>query len=98
MPIHDLRCKRCEQIELDVPVRDRPYPVCSQCGGERDWVPSKMRTDSWGQSRYFTSLDMTFDSKSSLKAYMKKAGIVEAGDAVGGARNQDHFKGTVYSR
>jgi len=97
MPIHDLRCKRCEQIELDVVVHDRPYPRCT-CGGERDWVPSKMRTDSWGQSRYFKSLDMTFDSKSSLKAYMKKEGIIEAGDRQGGARNEDHYKGTVYSR
>jgi hypothetical protein len=33
-----------------------------------------------------------------LKAYMKKNGILEAGDRVGGARNSDGFKGTVYSR
>lgn len=97
-PIHDLRCKACQRLELDVVVGDRPYPVCPECNGERDWVPSKLTTDEWGQSRYFKSLDMEFQSKSDLKAYMRKNGVREAGDKVGGARNEDGFKGTVYSR
>ena len=98
MPIHDLRCKSCDQLELDVVVHDRPYPPCERCGGERDWVPARLTTDEWGQSRYFKSLDMEFRHKSDLRAYMKKNHIREAGDRVGGSRNEDGFKGTVFSR
>lgn len=97
-PIHDLRCRRCERLELDVAVGDRPYPACPECGGDRDWVPSRLNTDEWGQSRFIRSLDREFSSKSELKAYLKANGAYEAGDKVGGARNEDRFKGTVYSR
>lgn len=88
-PIHDLLCQN-GHIEENVPVVDRPYPAC-KCGAERDWMPTKVTTHEWGQSRYYRSLDRTFGSKSELKQYMKEHHAIEAGDKVGGARNTDHL-------
>lgn len=92
MPIHDLRCKRCGLLEVDVVVSERPYPRCPSCGGERDWQPSKVTTHEWGQSRYFKSLDRAFSSRSELRSYMRENQCEEAGDKVGGARNEDHLR------
>lgn len=96
-PLHDLRCKSCMRVEIDVVVFERPYPECPECGGPRDWVPSRLNTDEWGQSRFIASLDREFDSKSALRAYRKANGLLEAGDRVGGARNEDRLRGTVFS-
>lgn len=90
MPVHDLLCT-AGHIEENVPVRGRPYPPC-RCGAPRDWMPTKCNTDEWGQSRYFKSLDRTFGSKSELRQYMKEHHAQEAGDKVGGARNEDHLR------
>lgn len=96
-PIHDLRCKACARLELDVVVGDRPYPECPECGGERDWSPARVNTDLWGQSRVIASLDREFGSRSDLRRYMKENGLQEAGDKVGGARNEDRMRGTIFS-
>lgn len=96
-PIHDLRCTVCKRLELDVRVCERPYPECPECGGERDWVPAKVSTDEWGQSRFIASLDREFSSRSELRSYMRSEGLLEAGDKVGGARNEDRLRGTVFS-
>jgi len=96
MPIHDLRCVACGKVEVDQIVFDRPYPLCT-CGGDRDWVPAKMTTDSWGGPRFVNGIDRYFDSRSDLKAYMRKNGVLEAGDRVGGARNNDGMKKTHFS-
>lgn len=96
-PVHDLRCKACQRMELDVIVFERPYPECPECGGARDWVPARLNTDEWGQSRFIASLDREFASKADLRAYQKANGLLEAGDKVGGARNEDRLRGTVFS-
>ena len=92
MPIHDLRCTRCKLLEVDVIVSERPYPRCPACDGERDWVPAKVVTQEWGQSRYFKSLDKSFSSRSEFRKYLKANHCEEAGDKVGGARNEDHLR------
>lgn len=96
-PVHDLRCKACQRMELDVIVFERPYPECPECGGARDWVPARVNTDEWGQSRFIKSLDLEFGSKGELRSYMKSNGLLEAGDKVGGARNEDRLRGTVFT-
>ena len=101
MIIHDLRCKHCGNIAINVPCVRRPdgaFPVCPRCGGERTWIPAKLNTDIWGSGQYVTSLDREFGSKSELKSYLRENGLQEAGDRVGGARNASHLGlGKVYS-
>jgi DNA-directed RNA polymerase subunit RPC12/RpoP len=97
MPIHDLRCVRCEEIEENVSVYRENYPKCPSCGGKRTWVPAKMTTDSWGGPRWVNGIDRYFDSRSDLKSYLKRNGVLEAGDAVGGARNNDGMKRSHFS-
>lgn len=45
MPVHDLKCAACDEVERDVLCR-RPsaggqgvLPPCPKCGGDRTWVP-----------------------------------------------------------
>jgi hypothetical protein len=84
--IHDLRCLRCDRIETDVVVEGEAFPECGRCGGERDWIPSQVRTDIWGAPTYIRSLDQEFGSRSELRSYLKQNGLEEAGDKVNGAR------------
>ena len=95
--IHDLRCLSCDRIETDVVVEGEEFPECGLCGGKRDWVPTQVRTDIWGQPTYVKSLDMEFGSKGELRSYLKAHGLQEAGDKVNGARtfrSPDPPKGT----
>lgn len=93
MPIHDLICGRCANIELDVAVVAGRYPKCKECGGKQKWFPSKVNVDAWGGPTYVASMDKTYDSKSSLKAELKRLGLEPAGDRVGGARTETYRKG-----
>lgn len=86
MPIHDLACDACDTFLENVPVVSGAFPACESCGREMRWVPTKMNTDEWGQSRYIKSLDREFSSKGELRRYLKKNNLMEAGDPVGGAR------------
>ena len=90
MIIHDLRCLSCGTVEPDVPCESGRYPSCV-CGGARTWVPTRFNTDITGGPIYMRSLDREFDSKSSLRSYLKENGLQEAGDKVGGARNESHL-------
>jgi len=95
--LHDLRCTTCEAEELDVPIVGGVFPPCD-CGGKREWIPRRFATDITGGPFHSTSLDREFDSKSSLRAYLKQNGLQEAGDRVGGARNESHLRlGKSYS-
>jgi len=90
--IHDLRCLACGAVEQDVLVPSNDaFTLCPLCGGERDWVPAKLNTDAWGSPQYVASLDREFASKSDLRKHLKENGLQEAGDRVGGARNESHL-------
>lgn len=96
MIVHDLRCKHCNEVEENVlcaadQVSKGKFPPCSKCRGNRTWVPARINTDLWGQSTYVASLDREFGSKSELRAHLKANGLSEAGDRVGGARNESHL-------
>lgn len=99
--IHDLRCIQCDIIYEDVHcVSGQPFPRSPCCQAEQRWVPSKLNTDITGGPVYYKSLDREFASKSELKGYLKSKGLSEAGDKVGGARNESHLnlgKGFSYS-
>jgi hypothetical protein len=105
MPIHDLRCDRCGRIDQDVALRGTRR--CPSCGRKMTIDFSRWRTvntDIWGHPQYIASMpgegprgDGTF-SRSELKAWMRTNGMREAGDRVGGARNEEHLHlGKSYS-
>ena len=89
--IHDLRCKGCDAEFPDQVVDPNDFPACPLCGGERTWVPAGFATDTWGSPRYIASLDQEFGSRSELRAHLRAHGLEEAGDRVGGARNESHL-------
>jgi len=84
--ILDLVCGLCGNEQEDVAIEGDLYPPC-RCGGEMDWLPSKLNTDIWGQEKYIQSLDITTD-KSGLRKYLKDHDLSECGDRVGGARTE----------
>ena len=100
MAILDIRCPKCERRELDAVVFNLEYPQCDECQvvmqptWERGMCAS---TPEWGQSQFFNGVDQHFESRSEKKRWLKENNYEEAGDSVGGARNNDGFKGTKFS-
>jgi hypothetical protein len=93
--LHDLRCENGHETH-DVLVSAGCFPACAICNQPMRpdysrWTRG-LATDSWGGPRYFTSLDETFASRSELKAHLKRMGWMEAGDKVGGARNEEQLR------
>lgn len=91
MILRDLYCPGCDKTERDQFIEDEEYPPCGRCGKRmKNWI-TKVNTDTWGGPQYHPALDMHFASKSDLRKYMKERKLVEAGDKVGGARNEDYL-------
>lgn len=90
MPIYVFACDPCG-VELP----EGLYPLdhhkpCKQCGNPMLKVPQTFHADAWGGPKHIQSLDQSFDSKSDLRKELRRQGLSEAGDPVGGARNEDH--------
>lgn len=89
--LRDLNCPSCDRTRRDVLVEGESYPKC-RCGARmKNWI-TKVNADAWGGPQYHPALDRTFSSKSELRAYMKSRNLMECGDRVGGARNEDYLK------
>jgi hypothetical protein len=91
MPIYVFACDPCgvEYLEAVYPMgHEEP---CKHCGKPMLKVPQTFHADAWGGPKYVQSLDQSFDSKSELRSEMKRQGLSEAGDPVGGARNESHL-------
>lgn len=104
MPIHDLRCRSCGDIERNVwTATDGRYTPCV-CGGERTWVPFVANTDCYGSTKTSEILyedvgkPATYSSRRELERKMKRIGFDPCGDKVGGARNDDGYRGTSFSK
>ncbi len=103
MPIHDLRCKSCDAIETNVLVSVNQYGWCQKCGGPRTWVPFVPMTDVYGSTKTSEVLyedigkPATYSSRRELEKKMSRLGYSPCGDSVGGARNNDGYKGTSFS-
>jgi hypothetical protein len=78
-------------VEPDVATQAGCYTPCPFCGGARTWLPTRVNTDIWGGSKFVKSLDKEFSGKDELRRYLKDTGLEEAGDRVGGARNEGHI-------
>ena len=91
---HDLRCQKCGEVESNVYYEKGETPAC-KCGGKRgpDFATFKINTPEWGGSKFITSLDRTFDSRSELNAYLKANNLQQApsADRHHGARNESHL-------
>ena len=100
MPTFDFYCKRCDVYKHDsffMPGEEHIQP-CIMCDGDMEKLPSLFSTPEYGGPRYSVAADQTFSSRSEEKAYWKANGFTEAGDKVGGARNEDHLNlGKVFS-
>lgn len=96
MILRDLYCPGCDREKRDVFV-DGDYPICD-CGTRmRNWI-TQINADIWGGPQYHPALDKYFSTKGDLKKYMKEHRLVEAGDPVGGSRNEDYLRlGKRYS-
>jgi len=96
----DLRCHDCGEIYWGVACEYRKYGNCGNCGGELEitWegrqAPS---TDVYGSPQYSDASGQLHTSQREKIKYMREWGYEEAGDKVGGARNEHRIKGTGYS-
>lgn len=103
MPMHDLRCKVCDVVRENVFVRGTSYPPCPSCGGETTWVPFVFATDCYGSTKTSQILyedvgrPATYSSRRELESKMKRIGFDPCGDKVGGARNEDGYRGRSFS-
>jgi hypothetical protein len=85
-------------------VRDGAYGDCAKCGSPMTWTPFVFATDVFGCEKIDNVLceapgvPLRGSSSSERRRKMAKRGYIEAGDRVGGARNQDGFKGTIFSK
>ena len=103
--LHDMRCTVCEAVELNQLVpSDGNYSPCAKCGGKRTWIPSFVpMTDVYGSTKTSEILyeavgkPATYSSRRELERKMHAIGFDPCGDKVGGARNEDGYRGTSFS-
>ena len=63
-------------------------------------VPQPFHADAWGAPKWVGGIEQRFDSKSEWRRELRRQGLSEAGDRVGGARNEEHLnlgKGFSYA-
>jgi len=95
MPIlDDYYCEKCEATEEGW--RDEKH-LC--CGKQMTRMIGAAHNYDWdGPRQYRTMREEPFASKREMKQWCKDRGLEEAGDKVGGARNEDHLNmGKLYS-
>lgn len=96
MPLYDMLCHDCEHVEVDAWRKCNEWGACESCGSANVKPrPALFGTDCWGGPKYVSSLDREFDSRSDLKKFLKEHNFSEAGDRVGGARDEN--KKRIYS-
>jgi hypothetical protein len=100
MPIYVFACEPCG---IEVP--EGHYPMdhqepCKHCGKPMLKVPQPFHADAWGAPKWVGGIEQRFDSKSEWRRELRRQGLSEAGDRVGGARNEEHLnlgKGFSYA-
>ena len=94
MPTYDFKCRSCETVNTryGVAYEDRHnLQHCDACGGACDYVfPTDAATRVRVVDAYFDEgLGVDVHGEKERKQIMAARGLIEAGDAVGGARNFD---------
>jgi hypothetical protein len=96
----DLRCGRCGTVRWNVASEFRKYPPCAKCGGKTHvtWEAGQPpATDVFGCATYSDATGEYHTSQRDKIRVMKEHGYEEAGDPVGGARNDHTLKNTAIS-
>lgn len=99
MPIYEYRCETDDLMILELRAigeRNDPVSCPTCCEPMQRLLPRVIHTTSWGGPRYVASFDRTFDSRSELEQYKKACHVEDAGDRVGGARNEERRKHNTY--
>ena len=93
--LDDYVCSKCKKAREELCSRDAPPQCCKQ---DMQRVVGTVNHFEWGGPRtYLNCRDEPFSSRSELKAWQKENGLGEAGDKVGGARNEDRLKNNLFS-
>ena len=96
----DLYCIDCEETVFAVACEYQNYPDCASCGGEMQvsWEGGQAPcTDVYGHEQYSDATGMMHSSHGDKVRHMSENGFYEAGDKVGGARNEHRINGTGFS-
>jgi hypothetical protein len=84
-------------------VRDGAYGDCAKCGSPMTWTPFVFATDVFGCESVDNVLceapgvPLRGTSTREREKKMARMGYIPAGDKVGGARNQDGYKRSLFS-
>ena len=89
--LRDIYCPACDLLVEDVFVDGDDFPFCEGCKVQMRNAITKINADITGGPFYHPALDMDFGSKSEYRGYLKSKRLMECGDKVGGARNEDYL-------
>ena len=78
---------------VDVP----NWGTCADCGAAMDMKPFVFHTDVRGQAFHSVAAGRDFTSRREQENYMRDSGYREAGDKVGGAREETALQDRTYS-
>lgn len=110
MPLYDLHCTACGHEVRNVMTPAGEWGTCAKCQAPMTWTPFVFATDVRGCETVSSVLDesrdevtghnrpLSWTSTREREQKMKRMGFEPAGDRVGGARNSDGYKGTIFSR
>ncbi len=92
MPRHDWMCKACGHTEKDMVHRLAQWPPRAECERgqlmEADFSNCLTKADVW-EPFYCEAFDCDVNTRAEWQAILKDKGLIEAGDKVGGARNEE---------
>ena len=90
MPRYEYECPDCQHTEEHwVPFEARKTPRPCECGGFLLWqFPLNFKISGF-EPFYHEGLGVDINGPRELKQILKANGMVEAGDKVGGARNEE---------
>jgi hypothetical protein len=89
--VFDIFCPTCEYEIENVVCEGGQFGKCDVCKGDMKMRPFVFATDVCGVRVDSDILDISWTSTREREAKMKARGFEPAGDAVRGARNEDHL-------
>lgn len=93
MPLFDFVCPRCDITqEILFFGSETHHADCDRCGKPMEKQMPLIHTPEWGGPQFDHAAQRQFGSRSEQQSYWKQNGFREAGDKVGGARNEDNLK------
>ena len=89
MPLYTFRCPECNTVkDFYRKVNGRNNIAKCQCGERMQRTPERFTAETF-EPYYDEGLDCDFHNKSEWKSEMRRQGVIQVGDRVGGAINWD---------